>query len=108
MTGTDVIIIDPENEYKPLAEAVGGKFYDISLSSDSHINPFDLPVPGADDRPDDILRSNLINLVGLLRIMMSGLSAEEDAIIDQAISETYGAKDIPRKAILFFGIREYL
>lgn len=94
MTGTDVIIIDPENEYKPLAEAVGGKFYDISLSSDSHINPFDLPVPGEDDRPDDILRSNLINLVGLLRIMMSGLSAEEDAIIDQAISETYGAKDI--------------
>ena len=61
------------------------RFYDISLSSDSHINPFDLPVPGADDRPDDILRSNLINLVGLLRIMMSGLSAEEDAIIDQAI-----------------------
>ena len=72
MTGTDVIIIDPENEYRPLAEAVGGRFYDISLSSDSHINPFDIPVPGEDDRPDDILRSNLINLVGLLRIMMKG------------------------------------
>ncbi len=94
MTGTDVIIIDPENEYKPLAEAVDGKFYDISLSSNSHINPFDLPVPGEDDRTEDILRSNLINLIGLLRIMMGGLSSEEDAIMDQAITETYAAKDI--------------
>ncbi len=94
MTGTDVIIIDPENEYKPLSEAVGGKFYDISLASDSHINPFDLPVPGEDDRPEDVLRSNLINLIGLLRIMMGGLSSEEDAIMDQAITETYAAKDI--------------
>lgn len=94
MTGIDVIIIDPENEYKPLAEAVGGAFYDISLSSSEHINPFDLPEPGEDERLDDVLRSNLINLVGLLRIMMGGLSAEEDAIIDQAISETYSARDI--------------
>ena len=94
MTGADVVIIDPENEYRPLAEAVGGKFYDVSLSSNSHINPFDLPVPREDDRPDDILRSNLINLIGLLRIMMGGLSAEEDSIIDQAITETYAVKDI--------------
>lgn len=94
MTGADVVIIDPENEYRPLAEAVGGKFYDVSLSSNSHINPFDLPVPREDDRPDDILRSNLINLIGLLRIMMGGLNAEEDSIIDQAITETYAVKDI--------------
>ncbi len=94
MTGADVVIIDPENEYRPLAEAVGGKFYDVSLSSNSHINPFDLPVPREGDRPDDILRSNLINLIGLLRIMMGGLSAEEDSIIDQAITETYAVKDI--------------
>lgn len=94
MMGTDVIIIDPENEYRSLAETVGGKFYNISLSSDSHINPFDLPIPGKDERPDDVLRSNLINLIGLLRIMMGGLSAEEDAIMDQAITETYAARDI--------------
>ena len=94
MTGIDVIIIDPENEYQALSKAVGGEFYDISLSADSHINPFDLPLPGKDDRPDDILRSNLINLIGLLRIMMGGLSAEEDSIMDQAITETYAAKDI--------------
>lgn len=94
MTGTDIIIIDPDNEYKLLAEAVGGSFYDVSLSSNNHINPFDLPIPGDDERPEDVLRSNLINLIGLLRIMMGGLSPEEDSLMDQAITETYAAKDI--------------
>jgi len=94
MTGSDVIIVDPENEYRPLAEAVGGAFHNISLSSDSHLNPFDIPIPGEDEKPEDVLRSNAINLVGLLRIMMGGLNSEEDAIIDQAIMETYAAKDI--------------
>ncbi|MBU0476592.1 DUF87 domain-containing protein [Patescibacteria group bacterium] len=94
MLGVDVIVIDPENEYKALSEAIGGSFFDISLSAPNHINPFDLPIPREDERPEDVLRSNIINLVGLLRIMMGGLSAEEDAIIDRAISETYGARDI--------------
>lgn len=94
MQGVDIIIIDPENEYKSLAEAAGGKFFNISLSSDNHINPFDLPLLQADDNPDDVLRSNVINLVGLLRIMLGGLTPEEDAVIDQALAETYAAKDI--------------
>ena len=94
MQGIDVIIIDPENEYNYLADTVGGSFFNISLSSQSHINPFDLPVPAEDENPEDILRSNVINLVGLLRIMLKGLTPEEDAIIDRAISETYAARDI--------------
>jgi type IV secretory pathway VirB4 component len=94
MAGTDVIIIDPENEYKFLADAVGGSFFDISLSSENHINPFELPLPREDEKPEDVLRSNIINLVGLLRIMLGGLTAEEDAIMDRALSETYAAKDI--------------
>ncbi len=94
MTGIDVIIIDPDNEYRALAEAVDGSFYDISLSSHSHINPFDIPIPGEGEDLEEVLRSNSINLVGLFRIMMGGLTPEEDAIIDQAISETYAAKDI--------------
>ena len=94
MMGVDVMILDPENEYKHLAETVGGSFFNISLASDSHINPFDLPVPRKDEKPEDVLRSNIINLVGLLRIMLGGLSPEEDAIIDQALTETYAAKDI--------------
>jgi conjugal transfer ATP-binding protein TraC len=94
MLGADVIIIDPENEYKNLAEAVDGAFFNITLASPTHINPFDLPIPKEDERPEDVLRSNIINLVGLMRIMLGGLTPEEDAIIDRAISETYAAKDI--------------
>jgi type IV secretory pathway VirB4 component len=90
----EVIVIDPEKEYKYLAEAVGGKNFDISLNSDNHINPFDLPVAREDEAPADVLRSNIINLVGLFRIMFEGLSPEEDAIVDRAISETYALKDI--------------
>src|SRR3989338_8629527 len=75
--GVDVIIIDPENEYEFLAYGVGGDFFKISLTSDIHINPFDLPLPGPDEDPEDILRSNIINLVGLLRIMLGGISPEE-------------------------------
>lgn len=94
MMGVDVIVLDPENEYKALAESVGGSFLNFSLSSPEHINPFDLPLPREDERLEDVLRSNIINLVGLLRIMLGGLSPEEDAIIDRALTETYAAKDI--------------
>jgi len=92
--GTDIIIIDPEREYKYLTEAVDGSFIDISLSSNAYINPFDLPKPGLDENPADILRNNILNLVGLVRIMLGGLTPEEDAIIDKAIAETYAARDI--------------
>ena len=94
MFGTDVIVIDPEREYEQLAEATGGLSFHISLSSEHHINPFDLPPVKEDEDPKDILRSNIIALVGLFRIMLSGLSPEEDAIVDRAISETYALKDI--------------
>jgi len=94
MQGTEVIIIDPEKEYKYLAETVDGSFINISLSSSAHINPFDLPKPRPDENPADVLRSNILNLVGLLRIMLGGLTPEEDAIIDKALTETYAARDI--------------
>ena len=94
MMGTECIIIDPENEFKTISESVDGSFFKISLSSESHINPFDLPEPREDERVEDVLRSNIINLVGLMRIMLGGLTPEEDAIMDQALSETYAAKDI--------------
>jgi conjugal transfer ATP-binding protein TraC len=94
MFDTDVIVIDPEREYEFLAQATGGRLFNISLSSEHHINPFDLPVIKEDEEPADILRSNVINLVGLFRLMLGGLSPEEDAIIDRAITETYALKDI--------------
>ena len=94
MFDAEVLVIDPENEYESMAEAVGGRYFQISLNSDHHINPFELPVPSEDEEPASVLRSQIINLVGLFRIMMGGLSAEEDAIIDRAITETYALKDI--------------
>lgn len=100
MFDTDVIVIDPEREYEYLAEAVGGRYFNISLSSDHHINPFDLPMPTADETTVDVIRRNVIELVGLFRIMLGGLTPEEDAIIDRAITETYALKDITADADL--------
>ncbi len=94
MFDTEVLIIDPEREYEYLAEAVGGRYFNISLTSEHHINPFDLPTPREDESPGDVLRTNIVALVGLFRIMLGGLSPEEDAIIDRAITETYALKDI--------------
>jgi conjugal transfer ATP-binding protein TraC len=94
MFDTEVIVIDPEREYEFLAESVGGRYFNISLSSEHHINPFDVPIPSPDESPSDVLRSNIIHLVGLFRIMLGGLSPEEDSIIDRAITETYALKDI--------------
>ncbi|MFA4975591.1 MAG: DUF87 domain-containing protein [Candidatus Paceibacterota bacterium] len=94
MFDIDVIVIDPEREYEYLAEAVGGRYFNISLSSDHHINPFDLPIPREDESAEDVLRSNIITLVGLFRLMLGGLTPEEDSMVDRAISETYAMKDI--------------
>lgn len=94
MFDIDVIVIDPEREYEYLAETVGGRYFNISLSSDHHINPFDLPIPREDETADDVLRSNTIHLVGLFRLMLGGLTPEEDSLIDRAITETYAMKDI--------------
>ncbi len=98
MFDTEVIVIDPEREYEYLAETVGGRYFNISLSSEHHINPFDLPIPREDENPSDVLRNNIITLVGLFRIMLGGLTPEEDAIIDKAITETYALKDITPEA----------
>ena len=94
MWDMDVIIIDPEKEYEYLAQAVGGSNINISLTSKNHINPFDLPVAREDESPADVLRSNIVNLIGLFRIMLGGLTPEEDSVLDQAITETYNSRDI--------------
>lgn len=94
MFGTEVIVLDPEREYEYLAEATGGRFFNISLSSNHRINPFDLPPPQPDENPRDILRTHIIELIGLFRLMMGGLTPEEEAVLDLAIQETYALKDI--------------
>lgn len=104
MLGTDVIVIDPEMEYKPLSEAVGGTYINISLSSEAKVNPFDLPHPkGEETAVDDLIRSAVITLKGLLRIMIGqpiggsehiGFTPEEDSMLDRALIEAYAKKDI--------------
>jgi len=95
MLGTDVLIIDPEREYKHLSDAVGGTYVNISLASESKINPFDLPRPiGEMTSTEDIIRSAVITLKGLIRLMIGDLTYQEDSIVDQALLQTYAKKDI--------------
>lgn len=97
MLGTDVIIIDPENEYKNLCKVVGGSFLNMSLSSDDRINPFDVPpLPeGADEgMGEDNLRTTLITLKGLMNLLVGMMSVDEDAIMERALMEVYTVKGI--------------
>lgn len=106
MMGTEVIVLDPENEYQYLCEAVGGSFINISLNSDYHLNPFDLPNIPEDEDPRDVLRNNIANLIGLLHIMLGNITPEEDSILDRAITETYEIKDITPESNLRAFTRE--
>jgi hypothetical protein len=96
MMGTDVIIIDPENEYQALANTVGGTYLKLSLNSERRINPFDLPKPiaGEDVQPGDLLRSNVISLHGLLKLMLGDLNPAEESILDKALIDVYALKGI--------------
>ncbi|HYE22452.1 MAG TPA: DUF87 domain-containing protein [Verrucomicrobiae bacterium] len=94
MLGTEVIVVDPENEYKHLSEAVGGSFLTISLNSDTRVNPFDLPRAIEGETNEDILRTSIINLLGLMNLMLGKLNPTEEAIMDRALWETYAKKDI--------------
>jgi len=94
MFGTDVIVIDPENEYQQLCEAVGGNFLNLSLNSPQRINPFDLPKASSDETGEEIFRNAIISARGLLGLMLGTVTPEEDAILEKATYETYSLKDI--------------
>lgn len=101
MMGVEVIVIDPEMEYKHLSDAVGGTYINISLASDAKINPFDLPrAIGEQITTEDIIRSAVITVKGLLRIMLGTITPQEDSILDRALLETYAKKDITPDADL--------
>jgi conjugal transfer ATP-binding protein TraC len=110
MLGTEIFIVDPENEYQKMADAVGGAYVRLSLNSPTRINPFDLPQVVDVEESDNPLRSNLITLHGLLRLMMGGaqvqvqaqgnaavlpaLTPAEEADLDAALIETYAKAGI--------------
>lgn len=114
MMGTEIFIIDPENEYERMCDAVGGAYVRLSLSSVTRINPFDLPQVIDTEEADNALRSNLITLHGLLRLMMGGAQAQmmggsgmmapalspvEEADLDAALIETYAKAGITNDAL---------
>ncbi|TSC91370.1 MAG: Type IV secretory pathway VirB4 components-like protein [Parcubacteria group bacterium Licking1014_17] len=94
MFGVDEFIIDPENEFKYLCDTVGGTSVKISIASSNHINPFDLPSPRPDESFADVLRSHITVLTGLIRLMLGDLTPQEEAIIDEALTQTYAIRDI--------------
>jgi len=94
MFGTDIIVIDPENEYQYLAETIDGAYFKISLASKYNINPFDISPPGPDETTEGVLRSKIMDLVGLLKVALGELTPEEDSVLDKALNEVYAAKDI--------------
>ena len=96
MMETDVIVIDPENEYEALSKTVGGSYVRISLTSDQRINPFDLPLPvdKGDIHPGELLKESAITILGLLNIMLGKLTPDEEALMDKAILQTYELKGI--------------
>lgn len=98
MMGTSVIIIDPELEYKHLCDSVGGTFLNVSLNSEYRVNPFDLPRAVEGETEEDILRSAIVNLMGLMNVMLGKLDPTEEAIMDRALWETYAKRDITPEA----------
>jgi type IV secretory pathway VirB4 component len=106
MVGSEIIIIDPENEYQKLSDAVGGSYIRLSLNSDVRINPFDIPRVIDSEDAEDALRANLVTLHGLFRLMLGGtqtgpggvplaaLSPAEEADLDQALIDTYARAGI--------------
>ncbi len=117
MMGVDVIVIDPEMEYRQLSDAVGGTYINVSLASESKVNPFDLPRPkGEETSIEDILRSAVITLKGLLRIMIGkpigekaqlGFTPEEDSLLDRALLESYAKRDITADLPTLEGVADY-
>ena len=96
MFDTDVIVIDPENEYKPLVDTVGGSYLNINISSKQRINPFDLPLPKKDydTQPGDLLRGAVVNLLGLFKLMLGQMTPSEEALLEKAIITTYSLKGL--------------
>jgi len=92
MLGTEVIVIDPEAEYKTLSEAVGGTFISFHFGSESKINPFDLSQ--VYEEGENQLGLKILSLHALFKIIMGDLNASQEALLDRALIATYKAKGI--------------
>lgn len=91
LMGTEVIIIDPENEYEKMCGVFGGEFVSFSLSSQYKINPFELNKENPDQ---DELSNKVLNLHALMKVIMGDLTPAQDALLDKALVMTYKLKGI--------------
>ncbi len=96
--GVDFLVIDPEDEYRTLCDAIGGQYIRLASSSGQYLNPFDLPLPDDDWEGRDLLAELVAALLVLLEIMLAEpgrpLGSYERAILDRALYRTYAAKGI--------------
>lgn len=91
MMDVDVIIIDPENEYKKLTESMNGEFVEFSGSSQYKINPFDLTT--VNPEPDE-LSNKILDLHSLMKVIIGDVTPAQDALLDRALMMTYQEKGI--------------
>ena len=92
MMGTEIIVIDPENEYKDLADAVGGQYIAFGYGEDSKINPFDLTL--VEEEGENALNTKVLSLHKMIKVMLGELDPIEESIIDKAMMAAYKAKGI--------------
>ena len=97
---THVLVIDPENEYGKISAAIGGETYDISVSSNDNINPFDLPIVNKDESPEQAFRSHVLSLIGLVKLLIGAITPIEEVVLDKAINQTYSVFDGDRVPLL--------
>lgn len=96
LNGIQIMVIDPENEYKSLIDKVGGTYVNIATNSNQFINPFDIPpkIEDIDYGKGDLLRSQIMTLNGFIALLIGGTTAEEEALLDKALQNTYSLKGI--------------
>ena len=94
LMGTDVIVMDPEFEYKYLTQSLGGTYFNIAVASPDNINPFELPPVQKDESPDEIFKNHVLYLIGLVKLMVGGVTPQEEILLDRAITQTYASRDI--------------
>jgi type IV secretory pathway VirB4 component len=92
MFGTEVVVIDPEEEYKNLCQSIGGEYITFSFDSSAKINPFDLS--GVYEEGENELGLKILSLHGFFKVVMGNMSPSEDAVLDKALVDTYRQKGI--------------
>jgi conjugal transfer ATP-binding protein TraC len=94
LLGTDVLIIDPENEYQYLADSISGSYFNIAVASEDNINPFELPPITEEESNEEVFRNHILTLIGLVKLMLGGITPQEEIILDRALVQTYASRDI--------------